>query len=239
MHRPHWQFVQPLQASRVVTQVRMIGIFDQRPVVDDVAAEQGLGFGFPQADAAGRVAGGVEDFEYAVAQVEHVAFIDEPCGGCGFDLVFGVAQWAVGVGFEHVVADVCIGQGRCSCGVGEDVGFGRVYQALGELVVPGDVVEVGVAGHGEQRSVGEPGQLLAQADHAGAGVDQHVAVTALNMPEVAAVIRAHQRLVDQADAIGALLYFKPLVTGDDFHGSTLRLPGIALSALGEIVRCGP
>lgn len=239
MHRPDRQFAQPLQAGSVVIQVRVVGVFDQRPVVDDVAAEQGLGFGFPEANAAGRVAGGVEDFEYAVAQVEHVAFVDEACSGCGFDLVFGVAQWAVGVGFEHVVADIGIGQGRRSCGAGEDVGFGWVYQAFGELVMPGDVVEVGVAGHGEQWPVGEPGQLLAQADHARAGVDQHIAVTALYMPEVAAVIRAHPRLVDQADAIGALLYFKPLVAGDDFHGSTLRLPGIALSALGEVVRCGP
>lgn len=239
MHRPHWQFAQPLQASSVLIKVRMVGIFYKRPVVDDVAAEQGLGFGFPQADATGRVAGGVEDFEYAVAQVKHVAFVDEACSGGGFDLVFGVAQWAVGVGFEHVVADVGIGQGRCSRGVGEDVGFGRVYQAFGELVVPGDVVEVGVAGDGEQWPVGEPGQLLAQADHARASVDQHVTVTALYVPEVAAVIRSHPRLVDQADAISAFLYFKPLVTGDDFHGSTLRLPGIALPALGERVRCGP
>jgi hypothetical protein len=39
-----------------------------------------------------------------------------------------------------------------------------MHQALGEFVMPGDVVEVAVTGHGHQRPLGDPRQLLAQAD---------------------------------------------------------------------------
>ncbi|MNO78460.1 hypothetical protein D3C76_695960 [compost metagenome] len=84
-------------------------------------------------------------------------------------------------------------------------------------MVPGDMVEVTMAGHGEQRALGQPGQLFAQADQPRAAVDQHIPVTALDMPEVATVKRADIRLVDQAYAIAHSLDFEPLIAADDFH----------------------
>ncbi|MNN93804.1 hypothetical protein D3C81_2123250 [compost metagenome] len=68
---------------------------------------------------------------------------------------------------EHLVADVIRRQGVGPGGGGQDVRFRRVHQAFGKLVVPGDMVEVGVAGHRQQRPLGEPGQLFTQADQAG------------------------------------------------------------------------
>ena len=66
----------------------------------------------------------------------------------------------------------------------------------------GDVVEMRVAGHGDQRPLGHERDVLAQADHAPAGIDQQVAVAAAQMPEVAAVEFLDVRLVDPGDAVG-------------------------------------
>ena len=52
VHRADRQLAQTLQAAGVVVEVGVVGVFDQWPVVDDVAAEQGLGRRFVQADAA-------------------------------------------------------------------------------------------------------------------------------------------------------------------------------------------
>lgn len=92
---------------------------------------------------------------------------------------------------EHLVANIGARQGVVAVRRGEDLRLGRMRQALGEFVVAGDMVEVGVAGHRQQRSFGEPGQLLAQADQTGAAVHQHVALAALDMPHVAAIEGAH------------------------------------------------
>jgi hypothetical protein len=53
MHGTHRQLPQALQTIGIVVEVGVVGVVDQGTVVDDVAAEQGLGAGFPQADAAG------------------------------------------------------------------------------------------------------------------------------------------------------------------------------------------
>ena len=81
--------------------------------------------------------------------------------------------------------------------------------ALGELVVAGDVVEVGVAGDGDQRLLGDERDVLAQADHAPAAVDQQVAVAAAHMPEVAAVEFLDERLVDPGHAVAEVAHAVP------------------------------
>ena len=52
VHRTDRQRAQALQAASVVVEIGVVGVFDQRAVVDDVAAEQRLGCRFVQADAA-------------------------------------------------------------------------------------------------------------------------------------------------------------------------------------------
>ncbi len=52
MHGVDRQRLQAPQAGGVILQIGVVGVFDQRPVVDDVAAEQGFGRRFIQADAA-------------------------------------------------------------------------------------------------------------------------------------------------------------------------------------------
>ena len=172
----------------------------------------------------------VQHLQYPIAQIQYVAIFDQARGRRCPHAVFGVAQWAIRVRLEHVVADEVGGQGIGTVRCGEDIGLGRMHQTLIELVMPGDMVEVAMTGHRQQRLFGQPRQLLAQADQPGTRVDQHVMLAPLHMPHVAAIEGAHVRLVDQADAIVAVLHLEPAVTADDFHGSssnrvrTLRWP---------------
>ena len=58
----------------------MIGVVDQGAVVDDVAGEEyAVGF-FEQADAAGGMARGVDDFEMPVAEVDDIAVGEQALG---------------------------------------------------------------------------------------------------------------------------------------------------------------
>ena len=49
--------------ARYSSTVGMIGVIDQRTVIDDVAGQEDAGRALEQADAAGRMAGRVDDFE--------------------------------------------------------------------------------------------------------------------------------------------------------------------------------
>ena len=73
--------------------------------------------------------------------------------------------------------------------------------ALGELVVPAHVVEMGVAGDGDQLLLGDQRNVRAQADDTPAGIDQQVAVAAAQVPEIAAVEFLDVGLVDPGDAV--------------------------------------
>src|SRR3990167_3319099 len=161
---------------------------------------------------------GMQHLQYPVAKLKHITVLDQSRCGRGPDPVLGVAQRAIRMRLEHVVADEVPGQGIGSSRRGEDFRLGGMYQAFGELVMAGDMVEVGVTGHRQQWPLGEPGQLLAQADQAGAGVDQYVPVTSSHMPQVAAVEGPYIGLVDQCDAILQVTHLEPAVAADDFHG---------------------
>src|SRR3990167_1060158 len=166
---------------------------------------------------------GMQHLQSPVPQLQHITVLDQSRCGRSPDPVLGVAQRAIRMRLEHVVADEVPGQGIGSGRRGEDFRLGGVHQAFGELVMAGDMVEVGMTGHRQQWPLGEPGQLLAQADQAGAGVDQGITVTALYMPEVAAVEGSDIGLVDQADAVMAMLHLKPLVAADYFHGGAFSV----------------
>jgi len=51
-----------------------------------------------------------------------------------------------------------------------------MHPALGELMVAADVVEMRVAGHGDERPLGHQRDMRAQADHPPTGIDQQVTV---------------------------------------------------------------
>ncbi|MDT4854281.1 hypothetical protein FQZ97_885750 [compost metagenome] len=168
------------------------------------------------------MAGGMQHLQHPITQIQHIPFVDQPRRRRRLHAVLGVAQRAVRMRLEHLVTDPVRRQGVGPGGVGQYVRFRRMHQALGEFVVAGDMVEMGMAGHRQQGAPGEPGQLLAQADKARTGVDQQVLVAALHVPEVAAVEGPHVGLADQADAVVAVFDFEPLVAADDFHGGPLR-----------------
>jgi len=64
------------------------------------------------------------------------------------------------------VAHILVRQGVVTAGVRQDIGLGFVHGALGEFMMGADVIEVGVAGDGEDRSFRQDGDLPPQADDA-------------------------------------------------------------------------
>ena len=131
--------------------------------------------------------GRVDDLERAVAKIDHVAVVEQSGRWRRLHRIGGRGVGQGRQSLERLVAGIGLGQRARPCRVCQYRGLGAMHPALSELVVPGDVVEVGVAGHCYQRPLGDQGDMLAQADHAPTAVDQEIAVTAAQMPEVAAV----------------------------------------------------
>lgn len=161
--------------------------------------------------------GCMQDLQVAIAEVKNVAFLYQASRWSSFDAVFGIAQRAVRVCLEHGVRDVSGRQSILAGGVGENIGFSRVRQTLIELMMPSDMIEMRMACHGHQGTLGQPGKLLPQADDTRAAIDQNITVSSLNVSEVAAVKGPNVRFVDQTDPIGATLYLKPLISADNVH----------------------
>jgi len=69
-------------------------------------------------------------------------------------------------------------------------------------VVASDVITVAVCGDGDHRLVEQVGQLVDEARHAHAGVDDHVAVATADVPDVAAHQLDHVWFPQQGDVIG-------------------------------------
>lgn len=69
------------QGFRIGFDVGMPGVVDQRAVVDDVTGEENSSGFLEEADAAGGVAGRVDDFEVAVAEINDVVVFELALGG--------------------------------------------------------------------------------------------------------------------------------------------------------------
>ncbi|MNN68298.1 hypothetical protein D3C81_1839970 [compost metagenome] len=106
----------------------------------------------------------VQHLQRAIAQIQHITVLDKPGRRRGFDPVLGVAQRAIRVRFEHVVANESTAQVVFAIRRRKDVRFGAMHQSFGEFMMAGDVVEVAMTGHCHQWPLGNPRQLFAQAD---------------------------------------------------------------------------
>ena len=80
-----------------------------------------------------------------------------------------------------------------------------------------DMVEMAVAGDGDQRPLPEHSDLAAQADHAHARIEQQITVATAHMPDVAALERLDLRLVVQGDAVREAPRFEPACGSGDAH----------------------
>lgn len=77
------QSAKSVHRCHVVLAVGVIGIVDQRAVVDDVAGEECAAGFFEEADAAGGMARGVDDFEMAVTEIDDIAMGEQALGRGG------------------------------------------------------------------------------------------------------------------------------------------------------------
>ena len=99
MHGADRQRLQTPQTAGVILQIRVVGVFDQRPVVDDVAAEQRFGGRFIQADTAWRMPRRVQHLQRAIAQIEYIAVDPNPTGLTSYTYpvdLFAVVQDTIG-----------------------------------------------------------------------------------------------------------------------------------------------
>ena len=83
MDHAHGQGAEPLHGREIVVAVRVIGVVDQRAVINDVAGKEDAGRALEQADAAGGMARRVDDLERSAAEVNDIAVLDRPAGAGG------------------------------------------------------------------------------------------------------------------------------------------------------------
>ena len=105
-----------------------------------------------------------------------------------------------------------------------------VHGSLGELVMGADMIEMGMAGDGQNRSFGQEGDLLPQAYDAHAGIDQQVAVAPAHMPDIAAIERLDVRFPDMGHAVVERARLIPGFSRRDLHSGAFR-PGVATDYL--------
>ena len=217
VHDGHGKRAQAVQRLDIDRDVGMIGIIDQRSVIDDVARQEGAGLLLEQADAAGRMARRVDDLEGAVAQVDDIALFEDALHVGRLHMVHRLVP-AFRLGDEHVVGGI-MREDQVVLRVSEDLGFGGMHRAVAEFVVAADVVEMGVARDTGDFAPGGERHVRAKAKEAEAGIEQQVAVAASHVPDVAAEEGLDPRFVDQRHAIGEAKGLVPLgCTYAEVHG---------------------
>ena len=208
------------QGFHIGVDVGMPGVVDQRAVVDDVTGEENSSGFLEEADATGGVAGRVDDFEVAVAEINDFVVFKLALGGGRYDFVGGCAP-ALGQEIKHFLGGVAIREGKMVFGVGQDFCLCAVDTTVGELVVATDVIEVGVAGDTGDFSFGHQTDVSAEAEMAEARIEEKIAITAPDMPHVASVERLDPGLVDERHIVAQAERFVP-VAGINLHGSSFQ-----------------
>src|SRR5690625_18701 len=89
---------------------------------------------------------------------------------------------------------------------------------LRELVMAADIVKVAMGRDRQERPFRQQGDLFAQGDQAAAAVDQEVAASTAQVPDVAAIIGLDVRFVDPGYLVRQLAGKVPGGGGDDAHG---------------------
>src|SRR5262245_25557728 len=184
----------------VISAIGVIGIIDQRAVIDDVAGEEDAGPCLEERDAARRVSRGVDDLEGAVSEIDQIAMAEKARRRCRCDAIGGSVP-AARRGNEHLIGGVAIGERPVAARIGEDRRLGGFDTAVVAFVMTADVVEMGMARDTDDRATGHQRDVAPQADVAEAGVEQEVAVAAAHMPHVAAVEGLDPWLVDERDIV--------------------------------------
>src|SRR5215208_4781804 len=82
MHNADIERAQVLQRCGVVFGVRMIGVVDERSIVNDVSRQEHSACGFEQAYSAGRMARRMNDLENTISQVNQLAVLEQPLRRC-------------------------------------------------------------------------------------------------------------------------------------------------------------
>lgn len=196
MHQPHLQPQQALHRSVIVIGVRVVGVLDQRTVVENVAGKQDFRRFLVERDAPGGMAGSVNDLELPIAEVDHVAVLQQARRRRP---LHRITLRAIGLGrqgVENVVGNIGVGQRVFACRISEQIRLCRMDRTAFELVVAADVIEMGVACHRDQLTLGDKRDPFTKRDDAHATVNKHVAIAPTHMPDVAAVKFLDMRLAD-------------------------------------------
>lgn len=203
----HGQFAQASHRRAVVTEVRPVELVEQRSVIDRVAGKQDASALLPQADATRGMTREVDHLERPVAQVDHVAFVQELGGRRPLQFEAVRRHAAGGHGIDHQLGDVIAGISvRSEDGLAVAIGgnavrtnglqvlrLGRVDRAFVEFVHAPHVITVRVSGDREERIDGLGLDERTQRLDAERCVDDQIAVTAAHMPDVAAQQWVHMR----------------------------------------------
>src|ERR1700692_902414 len=142
----------------------------------------------------------VQHVEVTVPEVDDVALLQHLGGRCGLHAITRFVESAGREALEHLEFCVAVSEGAVGRGGGENVCLEDMARALAELMMISDVIEVRVAGNGEQRFAAEPGELFHETDDTGTRVEQEVSISATHVPDVASIKDADVGLVNMGHA---------------------------------------
>ena len=220
--------------------VASLEFVEQRPVVDRIAGEQDPARRLPQTDAPLGMTGQMEHLVRPVAQIDHVAVVEqhrrrrreslqEPAtqatGRHGVDEDVGHVVPGIDVRLAHRGTELGDVE-RHHAGIGEPFGLRRVDRPSVELVHAADMIGVHVGGDRQQVVPEFPLDEVSHRTQPERRVDDHVEVATLHVPHVAPQQGVDVRLRDQGDRIVDPLDDEPRIgDGKVEHESTIDPPG--------------
>src|SRR5687767_6850001 len=109
MHDTHLKLAKLTQRSRVIFAIRVVGVIDERPIVNDVPGQKYSSLPFQKPDAARRVSWRVDDLKDAIAQIDDVSALKQPLGrGGAYTIIGGIPSARQPV--EHFIRCILLGK---------------------------------------------------------------------------------------------------------------------------------
>src|ERR1700692_3252137 len=118
----------------------------------------------------------VQYVEVTIPEVDDVALLQHLGGRRGLHAITRFVESPGREALEHLELRVAVSEGAVGRGGGENVCLEDMARAVAELMVIADVIEVRVAGDGEQWLAAQPRELFRETDDAGTRVEQEVSI---------------------------------------------------------------
>src|SRR5688500_837854 len=152
MNKGERQAAQALERTAVVVCVRVPGIVDECPIINNIAAEEDTGFEFIQRNRAGRVTRHMENLEGTVTGVHDIPLVEKAGERSRCDREVPQFITFARQGSEKLAADPSVGAGAVIVRILVDGGFGAMAEADVKFSGTANVVEMPMRRNGHHRT---------------------------------------------------------------------------------------